>query len=240
MPDILQGLKWHVQFCLRVPPSAAPIVPVGNAAIHIVRMKILFFVSPLRIHHSDRIRNPNCSCFLSQLQITRIPYLPGMDWKDSPSLVLPMVYDVSSNITQIAERRDPVQSIATSAASHQLRRFAEYPSHGECSLFPAVRDLILNLTLPNEQQPNPNQVQFKKKKTNRLNERDFKTNSISDNSVTSWSRRHMSQSHDAFTHARGARSSRCSGRSGCSTRWSTRLRRYGGESGTELDLFFLC
>lgn len=96
---------------------------------------------------------------MSQLQITRIPYLPGMDWKDSPSLVLPMVYDVSSNITQIAERRDPVQSIATSAASHQLRRFAEYPSHhGECSLFPAVRDLIMNLTLPNEQQPNPNQV----------------------------------------------------------------------------------
>lgn len=81
-----------------------------------------------------------------------------MDWKDSPSLVLPMVYDVNSNITQIAERRDPVQSIATSAASHQLRRFADYPSHGECSLFPAVRDLIMNLTLPNEQQPNPNQV----------------------------------------------------------------------------------
>ncbi|KAG4074048.1 hypothetical protein HA402_014253 [Bradysia odoriphaga] len=136
MPDILQGLKWHVQFCLRVPPSAAPIVPVGNPAIHIVRLKILFF-----------------------LQITRIPYLPGMDWKDSVSLVLPMVYDVSSNITQIAERRDPVQSIATSAASHQLRRFAEYPSHhGECSLFPAVRDLIVNLTLPNEQQPNPNQI----------------------------------------------------------------------------------
>ncbi|KAJ6633734.1 Mediator of RNA polymerase II transcription subunit 14 [Pseudolycoriella hygida] len=135
MPDILQGLKWHVQFCLRVPPSAAPIVPVGNPAIHIVRLKILFF-----------------------LQITRIPYLPQMDWKDSPSLVLPMVYDVSSNITQIAERRDPVPSIATSAASHQLRRFAEYPSHGECSLFPAVRDLIMNLTLPNEQQPNPNQI----------------------------------------------------------------------------------
>lgn len=47
MPDILQGLKWHVQFCLRVPPSAAPIVPVGNPAIHIVRLKILFFVSKL-------------------------------------------------------------------------------------------------------------------------------------------------------------------------------------------------
>lgn len=52
MPDILQGLKWHVQFCLRVPPSAAPIVPVGNPAIHIVRLKILFFVSFLLFSHS--------------------------------------------------------------------------------------------------------------------------------------------------------------------------------------------
>lgn len=38
-------LKWTVQFCTRVPPSAAPIVPIGNAGVHIVRLKILFFVS---------------------------------------------------------------------------------------------------------------------------------------------------------------------------------------------------
>lgn len=44
MPDLIQGIKWNVQFCLRVPPSAAPIVPIGNAAIHMIRLKILFFV----------------------------------------------------------------------------------------------------------------------------------------------------------------------------------------------------
>lgn len=144
-----------------------------------------------------------------------------MDWKDSPSLVLPMVYDVSSNITQIAERRDPVQSIATSAASHQLRRFAEYPTHhGECSLFPAVRDLIMNLTLPNEQQPNPNQVWF---------EMTFcccRCASIivyvSDHSISGWCRWHLSQSNDAFTDARRSRR-------------STRLWN-GCESGTQLEL----
>lgn len=134
MPDMVQGLKWQVQVCLRVPPSAAPVVPVGSAAIHTVRLKILFF-----------------------LQITRIPYMPGMDWKDSPSLVLPIIYDISSNITQLAERREPVTSGATSAISHLLKRFfADYPTHlGDCSLFPAVRDLVMNLTLQNEPQPPP-------------------------------------------------------------------------------------
>lgn len=134
MPDMIQGLKWHVQVCLRVPPSAAPVVPVGSAAIHTVRLKILFF-----------------------LQITRIPYMPGMDWKDSPSLVLPIIYDISSNITQLAERREPVPSGATSAISHLLKRFfADYPTNlGDCSLFPAVRDLVMNLQLQNEPQPPP-------------------------------------------------------------------------------------
>lgn len=45
MPDLTQGLKWNVQFCLRVPSSATPIVPVGMPAVLICKMKILFFVS---------------------------------------------------------------------------------------------------------------------------------------------------------------------------------------------------
>lgn len=47
MPELAHGLKWNVQFCLRVPPSASPIVPVGTSAIVIVRSKILFFVSSM-------------------------------------------------------------------------------------------------------------------------------------------------------------------------------------------------
>lgn len=38
-------LKWTVQFCMRVPPSAAPIIPIGSPGVLIVRLKILFFVS---------------------------------------------------------------------------------------------------------------------------------------------------------------------------------------------------
>jgi len=89
---------------------------------------------------------------ISQLQITRIggPYPSTMD---APSLVLPLVYDVSTNLTQLAEKRDPGPASATTAASLQLKRFAEFGvSHNECSLFPAVRDLLCTLSLPSESQ----------------------------------------------------------------------------------------
>lgn len=72
-----------------------------------------------------------------------------MDWKDSTTLVLPMVYVINSNITQMV--REPAQPPIAIAANDQLKRFSEYPNHsGECSLFPAVRDLLMNFTGPNE------------------------------------------------------------------------------------------
>lgn len=40
-----QGLKWSVQWMLRTPPSAIPIVPIGMAGVLVYRTKILFFVS---------------------------------------------------------------------------------------------------------------------------------------------------------------------------------------------------
>ncbi|XP_055842956.1 mediator of RNA polymerase II transcription subunit 14 isoform X2 [Episyrphus balteatus] len=131
MPELAQGsLKWTVQLCMRVPPSAPPIVPIGSPGVLICRLKILFF-----------------------LQVTRIPY-PGMDRSNSPSLVLPMIYDLNSNITQLAERREQAPSQAANAAGNLLRRFADYgPQPGECSLFPAVRDLLTNLTLPSDVPP---------------------------------------------------------------------------------------
>ncbi|KAI4496983.1 hypothetical protein M0802_007931 [Mischocyttarus mexicanus] len=120
-----QQLKWGVQWCLRIPPSATPIVPIGMAAVLVCRNKILFF-----------------------LQITRL----GMPYQgETPYLVLPLVYDVSTNLTQLAEKRDPSPASATASASLQLKRFAEYGANqSECSLFPAVRDLLTNLTLPSE------------------------------------------------------------------------------------------
>ncbi|XP_058828466.1 mediator of RNA polymerase II transcription subunit 14 [Topomyia yanbarensis] len=140
LPELGQGNKWNVQFILRMPPSATPIVPVGTTTILSHRQKILFFI-----------------------QITRVPYLPNMEWKDSVNMLLPMVYDMTVNHTQLAERREQVTPQLTSAVSAHLRRFVECTvlQQGECSLFPAVRDLLMNLTLPNEQPPPgqmPNQI----------------------------------------------------------------------------------
>lgn len=67
-----------------------------------------------------------------------------------------MVYDVTSNITQLAERRETsgvVPSPTTNAVSTLLRRFAETHaanSNGTdvCSIYPAVREILLNLVLP--------------------------------------------------------------------------------------------
>ncbi|XP_039277838.1 mediator of RNA polymerase II transcription subunit 14 [Nilaparvata lugens] len=126
-----QQLKWTVQWCLRMPPSAMPIVPTGMAAVLVCRNKILFF-----------------------LQITRVM---GMQYGggEGASLVLPLVYDVSTNITQLAEKRDPGPANAMTAASSHLKRFFERPhNHSECSIFPAVRDLLANLVL----QPDPQVV----------------------------------------------------------------------------------
>ncbi|EFN81998.1 Mediator of RNA polymerase II transcription subunit 14 [Harpegnathos saltator] len=118
-----QQLKWSVQWCLRIPPSATPIVPTGMAAMIVCRTKTLFF-----------------------LQITRI----GIQYQgEAPSMVLPLVYDVSSNNTQLAEKRDPSPAFAT--ASMHLKRFSDYAStQPECSLFPTVRDLLANFSLPSE------------------------------------------------------------------------------------------
>ncbi|XP_001354245.3 mediator of RNA polymerase II transcription subunit 14 isoform X1 [Drosophila pseudoobscura] len=129
-------LKWTVQMCMRMPPSAVPIVPSGNACVVLGRMKILFF-----------------------LQITKIPF-NGKDWKDSPSLVLPIVYDITMNLTQMAERREQVPSPMMTAASTLLRRFSEFNSQqNQCSLFPAITDLLTNLQLATDMpQPPPNQA----------------------------------------------------------------------------------
>nr|XP_018906970.1 PREDICTED: mediator of RNA polymerase II transcription subunit 14 isoform X1 [Bemisia tabaci] len=125
VPGLVQqnGLKWAVQWSLTIPGSATPIVPTGMAAIIICRNKILFF-----------------------LQITRV----GVNW-EAPSLVLPLVYDTTTNITQLAEKRDAGPATAASAASLHMKRFSEFNVNlTECSIFPAVRDLLANFTLPSE------------------------------------------------------------------------------------------
>lgn len=94
-----------------------------------------------------------CSFHCVQLQLTRVPFMPGMDWKDSVTLVLPLVYVIPKNLTQLVNKENGPSPI-THAVNEQLKRFSDYNMHsGECSLFPAVRDLLMNFMLPNEMPP---------------------------------------------------------------------------------------
>lgn len=84
-----------------------------------------------------------------QLNITRVGY-GGVS--DMPSIVLPILYDVANNVTQIAEKRDVNSPPSLSLATIHIKRFSEFGmSHNECSIFPVIRDLLMNFTLPTEQ-----------------------------------------------------------------------------------------
>lgn len=65
-----------------------------------------------------------------------------------------MVYDLSSNLTQLAEKREQPQSPAATAVSAVLRHFSDHLAQpGQCSLFPAVREILISLQLPNDVPP---------------------------------------------------------------------------------------
>ncbi|XP_075887180.1 mediator of RNA polymerase II transcription subunit 14 isoform X2 [Nelusetta ayraudi] len=123
-PDQAGQLKWNVQFCLTIPPSAPPIAPPGTIAV-VLKAKMLFF-----------------------LQLTqRIP-VP----QDPVSIIVPIVYDMATGLTQQADI--PRQSSSSGAAallvSNILKRFNELhpPRQGECTIFASVHELMANLTLP--------------------------------------------------------------------------------------------
>ena len=84
---------------------------------------------------------------------------------EGSSIVLPLVYDCTNNVTQLAERRDATSgaigpssgSPLAQTVSLMLKRFTDYGHSlglqpGDCSIFPAIRDVLINLTLPNEPQ----------------------------------------------------------------------------------------
>ncbi|KAL1505868.1 hypothetical protein ABEB36_005326 [Hypothenemus hampei] len=135
MPHLAQqqGMKWSVQWLLRIPPNAMPIVPTGTQGVLGIRNKILFF-----------------------LQITRLGYPANAE---PPAIVLPLIYDVAGNITQLAEKRDMGSPPAMAAASQVLRHFCQMQAGNvECTVYPALREILMNLTCPNEPQANQQAV----------------------------------------------------------------------------------
>ncbi|XP_077783506.1 mediator of RNA polymerase II transcription subunit 14 isoform X5 [Podarcis muralis] len=123
-PDQASQLKWNVQFCLTIPPSAPPIAPPGTPAV-VLKSKMLFF-----------------------LQLTQKTTVS----QEAMSIIVPIIYDMASGTTQQADipRQQNSSVAAPLMVSNILKRFAELnsPRPGECTIFAAVRDLMANLTLP--------------------------------------------------------------------------------------------
>uniref|UniRef100_A0A3Q3N2I9 Mediator of RNA polymerase II transcription subunit 14 n=1 Tax=Labrus bergylta TaxID=56723 RepID=A0A3Q3N2I9_9LABR len=123
-PDQATQLKWNVQFCLTIPPSAPPIAPPGTIAV-VLKSKMLFF-----------------------LQLTqRIP-VP----QEPVSIIVPIVYDMATGLTQQADipRQHSSSGAAALMVSNILKRFNElHPARpGECTIFASVHELMANLSLP--------------------------------------------------------------------------------------------
>uniref|UniRef100_A0A452GQC7 Mediator of RNA polymerase II transcription subunit 14 n=1 Tax=Gopherus agassizii TaxID=38772 RepID=A0A452GQC7_9SAUR len=122
-PDQASQLKWNVQFCLTIPPSAPPIAPPGTPAV-VLKSKMLFF-----------------------LQLTQKTTVP----QEAVSIIVPIIYDMASGTTQQADipRQQNSSIAAPMLVSSILKRFAELnsPRPGECTIFGAVRDLMVNLAL---------------------------------------------------------------------------------------------
>lgn len=123
-PDQAAQLKWNVQFCLTIPPSAPPIAPPGTIAV-VLKSKMLFF-----------------------LQLTQRIQVP----QDPVTIIVPIVYDMATGLTQQADipRQHSSSGAAALMVSNILKRFNEmHPARqGECTIFASVHDLMANLTLP--------------------------------------------------------------------------------------------
>ncbi|CAH1244794.1 Hypp7387 [Branchiostoma lanceolatum] len=125
-PD--QALKWHLQWCLTIPPSGSPLAPPGTPAV-VIRTKILFFI-----------------------QLTRMGMPPSQD----STVVVPILYDPSTNTTQQADISNRAGASGGAAPPNalsgmvgdMLKRWASF-SQGQqgndCTIFPAIRDLLHNL-----------------------------------------------------------------------------------------------
>ncbi|XP_059356261.1 mediator of RNA polymerase II transcription subunit 14-like isoform X1 [Carassius carassius] len=124
-PDQAAQLNWNVQFCLTIPPSAPPIAPPGTIAV-VLKTKMLFF-----------------------LQLTQ--RLPVPVPQEPTSIIVPIVYDMATGLTQQADipRQHSSSGAAALMVSSILRRFNEHhpPRQGECTIFAAVHELMANLTM---------------------------------------------------------------------------------------------
>ncbi|CAH1798713.1 unnamed protein product [Owenia fusiformis] len=126
-PD--RGVKWEVRWCLTISPGSPPLAPAGTPAV-MIKSKMLIM-----------------------LQFTRVGVAvpPGTD---PQTIVVPVLYDINTNITTVAEPKPgqiggATSTPATMAVQQMLKRFTDFHQKlPDCSIFPAVREIMNNLVIP--------------------------------------------------------------------------------------------
>ncbi|XP_037511801.1 mediator of RNA polymerase II transcription subunit 14 [Rhipicephalus sanguineus] len=118
-----RNMKWSMQLCLTIPPAAPPIAPSGMSSIVMIKNKMLFF-----------------------LQLSRL--VPG----EPSHIAVPVVYDLSANVMQVADKRLEAPGAQPNAPvtliNAMLRRFAEFAPPNECCIYPSIREILTSLTIP--------------------------------------------------------------------------------------------
>ena len=121
------NLKWTCKLCLTMPPAAPKLIPLGQPGLLTLKEKMLLF-----------------------LQLTRVntPSTPSPSNKQPPlSFVIPLVYDINSNQTSVAQKE---MNQVIGVAQRHLAQLSTTLNPQRCTLLPAVHDLLQKLTLPDE------------------------------------------------------------------------------------------
>ena len=107
---------------------APNVFPVGQAGIIGNKEKILIFM---------------------QLTRANVQLPPG---QEPLSVVVPVIYNISQNQTILASLQKELNNPSLHAVQSHLTSWARAnpPTMGRCSILPAIHDLLMNLTLPNE------------------------------------------------------------------------------------------
>lgn len=129
MPD--RSLRWSLQWCLTVPLSLNNDSLIGQSAVVIQSTKIVFMI--------QLIRNapPGAN-------------MPGQS-VEPQTFVVPIIYNINGNMTSMMfdHKSSPLPpSPPAMAVNNLLKRFHDFNKlSDQCSIFPAVRELLMNLTL---------------------------------------------------------------------------------------------
>ena len=127
-PDtvIRNNLKWTCKLCLTMPPAAPPLIPLGQPGLLTLKEKMLLFLQLTRTNTPAGCSNAN---------------------KEPLSFVIPLVYDIKMNQTSVAQKE---MNQVIGVAQRHLAQLSSTLNPQRCTLLPAVHDLLLKLTLPDE------------------------------------------------------------------------------------------